>query len=71
VEAIEIKVACPQEGMSEFRKRGWFPLFAGEAEQIAREGQCERRRVSGEGWRKRKRKSFEKGGGEVAVAGYL
>lgn len=33
---IKIKVACPQEGMSGFRKRGWFPLFAGEAEPIAR-----------------------------------
>jgi hypothetical protein len=71
VEAIQIKVTYPQEGMSEFRKRGWFPLFAGEAEQIAREGQCERRRVRGEGWRKRKRKPFEGGRSWMLIAGTL
>jgi hypothetical protein len=51
--------------------RGSFPLFVGEAEQITREGQCERHRVGGEGWRKRKRKPFERGHGWIFITGTL
>jgi hypothetical protein len=36
-----------------------------------REGQCERRRARGEGWRKQKRKSFERGRGWILIAGTL
>lgn len=36
-----------------------------------REGQCERRRAQGEGWRKQKRKPFERGRGWILIAGTL